>query len=67
MPLVPGVMSTGDLSGLVAYAAVPWFVHLLRVAVGIGTADPAAAEIDLVDGVIPLGGERAGASYRAAA
>jgi len=56
VPLVPGVMSTGNLSGLVAYAAVPWFVHLLRVAVGIGTPDPAAAATDLVEGVIPLGG-----------
>ena len=45
-------MSTGRLSALVAYAAVPWFVHLLRVAVGIGTADPAAADTDLVDGVL---------------
>ena len=52
MPLVPGVISTGRLSALVAYAAVPWFVHLLRVAVGIGTADPAAAAADLVDGVL---------------
>ena len=43
-----------DLSGLVAYAALPWFVHLLRVAVGIGTADPAAAADDLVEGIIPL-------------
>jgi len=56
VPLVPGVMSTGNLSGLVVYATVPWFVHLLRVAVGIGTPDPAAAAIDLVEGVIPLGG-----------
>jgi GT2 family glycosyltransferase len=54
VPLVPGVMSTGRLSSLVAYAAVPWFVHLLRMAVGIGTADPQAAAIDLVDGVIDL-------------
>ena len=53
---LPGVMSTGNLSALVAYAAVPWFVHLLRVAVGIGTPDPAAAATDLVEGVIPLGG-----------
>ena len=50
----PGVISTGRLTALVAYAAVPWFVHLLRVAVGIGTADPAAAADDLVDGVIGL-------------
>ena len=54
IPLVPGIMSTGRLSALVAYAAVPWFVQLLRVAVGIGTADPAAASDDLVDGVIAL-------------
>ncbi len=54
LPLVPGVMSTGRLTALVAYAAVPWFVHLLRVAVGIGTADPAAAAVDLVDGVLAL-------------
>jgi GT2 family glycosyltransferase len=52
LPLVPGVMSTGRLGALVAYAAVPWFVHLLRVAVGIGTADPAAAATDLVDGIL---------------
>jgi GT2 family glycosyltransferase len=55
LPLVPGVISTGRLSALVAYAAVPWFVHLLRVAAGIGTADPAAAADDLVDGVRDLG------------
>lgn len=54
MPLVPGVVSTGRLGALVAFAAVPWFVHLLRVAVGIGTADPASAAVDLVDGIIEL-------------
>ena len=54
IPLVPGVISTGRLTALVAYAAVPWFVHLLRVAVGIGTADPHAAADDLVDGIIGL-------------
>jgi GT2 family glycosyltransferase len=54
LPLVPGVMSTGRLSALVGYAALPWFVHLLRTAVGIGTADPAAAAVDLVDGVLQL-------------
>jgi GT2 family glycosyltransferase len=52
LPLVPGVISTGRFSALVAYAAVPWFVHLLRGAVGIGTADPAAAAVDLVDGIL---------------
>ena len=54
IPLVPGVISTGRLTALVAYAAVPWFVHLLRVAVGIGTADPAPAADELVDGIIGL-------------
>lgn len=54
MPLVPGVVSTGRVGALVAYAAVPWFVHLLRVAVGIGTADPASAAVDLVDGIVEL-------------
>ena len=54
IPLVPGVISTGRLTALFAYAAVPWFVHLLRVAVGIGTADPAAAQDDLRDGIIGL-------------
>ena len=55
MPLLPGVISTGRMSALVAYAALPWFVDLVRSAAGIGTADPAAAAVDLADGVIPLG------------
>ena len=54
VPLLPGVISTGRLSALVGYAAVPWFVNLLRTAAGIGTADPAAAAVDLADGVIVL-------------
>ena len=54
MPLVPGVISTGRLSALVAYAIVPWFVHLLRAAAGIGTADPSAEAQDLVEGVLDL-------------
>jgi GT2 family glycosyltransferase len=54
MPLLPGVISTGRLSALVAYAALPWFVHLVRSAVGIGTADPKAVVADLADGVISL-------------
>jgi GT2 family glycosyltransferase len=54
VPLVPGVVSTGRFPALVAYAAVPWFVHLVRSAAGIGTADPAAADVDLVDGVLEL-------------
>lgn len=56
MPIVPGVISTGRLGALVAYAAVPWFVHLLRLAVGIGTADPDSTNPDLVDGIAPPGG-----------
>jgi GT2 family glycosyltransferase len=55
MPLVPGVISTGRLSALIAYAALPWFVHLVRNAAGIGTADPNAVAADLADGVISLG------------
>jgi len=54
MPLVPGVISIGRLGALVAYATVPWFVHLLRNAAGIATADPATAAADLPDGVIEL-------------
>ena len=55
MPLLPGVISTGRLSALVAFAALPWFVHLVRSAAGIGTADPNAVAADLADGVIALG------------
>jgi GT2 family glycosyltransferase len=55
MPLLPGVISTGRLTAVVAFAALPWFVHLVRLGVGIGTADPHAAAADLVDGVIDLG------------
>ena len=51
-PLVPGLVSTGRLGGVFAYAALPWFVHLLRRALGIGTVDPALADDDVVDGVI---------------
>jgi GT2 family glycosyltransferase len=54
MPLLPGVISTGRLTALVAFAALPWFVHLVRLAAGIGTADPNAAVVDLPDGVIDL-------------
>ena len=54
IPLTPGVISTGRFTALVGYAAIPWFVHLLRLAVGLGTADPKASD-DLVDGIIGLG------------
>lgn len=50
LPLASGMLATGRWSGLVAYAAVPWFVHLVRRAAGVGTADPRLGVIDLVDG-----------------
>jgi GT2 family glycosyltransferase len=53
IPLTPGVISTGRFTALVGYAAIPWFVHLLRLAVGLGTADPKASD-DVVDGIIGL-------------
>jgi GT2 family glycosyltransferase len=55
MPLLPGVISTGRLSALISFAALPWFVHLVRSAAGIGTADPGAVATDLPDGVLQLG------------
>jgi GT2 family glycosyltransferase len=53
-PLVPGAMSSGRLTVLVVYAAIPWFVHLTCRATGLATADPTAAEIDVPDGVVDL-------------
>lgn len=52
VPLVPGLVSTGRLGGLFGYAAVPWFLHLLRRALGIGTVDPALADDELADGIL---------------
>ena len=54
-PLVPGLLSQGDWSALAWFAALPWMLHLLRRAAGIETADPAAADLDLTDGVIWVG------------
>lgn len=54
LPLVPGVISTGRLSALIAYAVVPWFVQQLRLAVGIGTADPQADTFELAEAVVEL-------------
>jgi len=53
-PLVSGAMSSGRLTVLVTYAAVPWAVHLLRRAAGISTADPLLSEVDTVDGLVEL-------------
>lgn len=53
-PLVPGLMSQGDWSALVWYAALPWSIHLLRRSAGLEAADPDAAAFDLVDGVAPV-------------
>ncbi|MEJ7799003.1 MAG: hypothetical protein WKF60_00690, partial [Ilumatobacter sp.] len=50
-PLVPGLLSRGDWSALVWFAALPWLVHLLRRAAGLETADPDADVLDLADGV----------------
>lgn len=53
-PLLPALVSTGRLGGLVTFAFLPWFVQLLRSAVGIATADPASEAADLADGVQEL-------------
>ncbi len=54
-PLIPGVLATGRFSALVWYAALPWALHLLRRAAGIGTADPGLLDTDLPDGVADPG------------
>ncbi len=54
-PLVPGVLSRGDFSALVFFAALPWLVHLARRAAGVETADPDAEVSDLADGVLAAG------------
>ncbi|WP_420453107.1 glycosyltransferase [Ilumatobacter sp.] len=54
-PLVGGAFALGSLDVLVTYAAVPWVVHTLRLAVGVETADPRIAESDVADAVIELG------------
>ena len=53
-PLVAGAMSAGRLTVLVAFAASPWIVHTIRRAVGVETADPRSASLDLADGVVML-------------
>ncbi len=54
-PLVPGLMSRGEMSALIWFATLPWLVHLVRRAAGIETADPDADAFDLADGVIAVG------------
>ncbi len=54
-PLLPGVLGQGDYTTLVWFAACPWLLHLVRTAAGIATADPSAADVDLIDGVAPVG------------
>lgn len=54
-PLVPGLLQTGDLSGLVWFAALPWLVHETRLAAGLATADPLTDATDLTDGVVDPG------------
>ncbi|MBT5866566.1 MAG: glycosyltransferase [Ilumatobacter sp.] len=53
-PLVVGAMSTGRLTVLIAFASSPWIVHTIRRAVGVETADPRSAALDLADGVVAL-------------
>ena len=54
-PLVPGVLSRGDWSALVWYAALPWMVHLLRRSAGLEAADPTVTDLDITDGIAPVG------------
>jgi GT2 family glycosyltransferase len=54
-PLVPGLMSRGDWSALIWYAALPWLVHLVRRAAGLEAADPTVTDLDITDGVAPVG------------
>ena len=53
-PLVGGAYSIGSLDVLVVYASVPWIVHTLRRAVGVETADPRTARLDVADGLVEL-------------
>ena len=53
-PLVSGAFGTGSLHVLVAFAAVPWVLHTLRRSVGVETADPLTAPLDVADGLVTL-------------
>jgi GT2 family glycosyltransferase len=53
-PLVAGALAVGALDVLISFAAVPWIVHTLRRAVGVETADPRTAQMDVADGLVAL-------------
>jgi hypothetical protein len=53
-PLVAGAFAIGALDVLVAFATVPWILHTLRRAVGVETADPRTAQMDVADGLVEL-------------
>lgn len=53
-PLVGGAYAIGSLEVLVVYASVPWIVHTLRHAVGVETADPRTALLDVTDALVEL-------------
>lgn len=53
-PLVGGAYAIGSLEVLVVYASVPWIIHTLRHAVGVETADPRTARLDVTDAVVEL-------------
>lgn len=54
-PLVPGLLGRGDWSAIAWYAALPWLVHLVRRAAGLEPADPTVADLDITDGIAPVG------------
>ena len=53
-PLVPGLLSQGEWTALLWFAALPWLLDLIRRGAGLEAADPTAAA-DLVDGVAAVG------------
>ncbi|TDT17426.1 GT2 family glycosyltransferase [Ilumatobacter fluminis] len=54
-PLVPGLLGHGDWSTIAWYAALPWLVHLVRRAAGLEPADPTVVDLDITDGIAPVG------------
>ncbi len=53
-PLVGGAYAIGSLEVLIVYASVPWIIQTLRRAVGVETADPRTAHLDVTDGLVEL-------------